>query len=162
MTAAAVAAPAATLPKSRESALRTIRYYANGEPSPFGARVAELLDLWVGLHHIRDSALRKADWTDRRWIQLVYDQDLHTYDFNALTTLVFLAHALCIRVELRGCGPRYLRLSFSPRNGRAGGSVWGRHPSPERALEAFRAWFPIERDEPTSNDDPAATTEDLP
>jgi len=85
--------------------------------SPLGRRVAHLLDAWVGIHHISRGILRRVDWSDPWLIRTACPSyaNLATYDGDHLTRLVFLAHDLCVRVELRPHGPSYVGLVFTPR-----------------------------------------------
>lgn len=114
-----------------------LRLY-NVEASDFGLQVGALLAAWVdGLHHVPASQLRKADWAHTRWIELAWYGPLSTFDGDELTRLVVLAHDRCIRVELRPCNGRYVRLGFSPRRAREG-SIFERHPTMEAALARLR------------------------
>lgn len=135
----------------REDAARHITAVYRVTPSPFGARVAELLGyLLRGLHHLPHQ--KKTDWTDSRYIRVSLYGSFDTYDFDQLTRLVFLAHALCIRVEVSGGSFKYLHLSFSRRTNRDG-SMYERHPTIETALAKFRETFPASADETTSKEE---------
>jgi len=56
-----------------------------------------------------------------------------TYDGNELTRLVFLAHKLCIRVQIVQGGPNRLRIAIWKR--KREGSPWERHPTMEQAIQ---------------------------
>ena len=109
--------------------------------SDFGCQVANMLDQWQhGIYHIGREVLHKrTNWKDDRWIEVTIGMCLATYDFDNLTTLVFLAHEHRIRVEINGAANGYLRLSFSPR--KETGRIYERHPS---LLEAYSAWSGVE------------------
>lgn len=105
--------------------------------SPFGERVARLMDdLECGIYHIQEAAV-KADWSRERWVEIIVsDGRFATFDAPNLTRLVFLSHEYAIRCEVRSARNDLLRLCFSPRV-REGG-VWERHPTIEQAVSSFR------------------------
>lgn len=73
---------------------------------------------------------------------------LATYDLGSLTSLVFLAHDRCVRVELAQSGPGQVAVICHRRHTREGGA-WERHPSIEEALAIHRRSFPAPDHEPT-------------
>lgn len=75
---------------------------------------------------------------------------LSTFDGDALTRLVFLAHDRCVRVELCNGGPHRVGLKLHRRHTRVGG-MWGRHPTIEEALNQHRARYQSIDDEPEGN-----------
>lgn len=107
-------------------------------PSEFGARVATLLSLWLGgLHHFFPAGKRLPNFADDRFIEATLGHvTLDTFDGSGMTRLVFLAHALCIRVEVEGAAPRYLRFAFTRRAGREG-RIFERHPTLASAARRF-------------------------
>lgn len=105
--------------------------------SPLGVAVADLLGEWAGgLYHLDGAALMRADWSNPRWIRVVVGVSPSTCDRNDLTRLVFLAHHLCLRVEVGAAAPRYLELFFHPR--RRDGSLSGGHPTLAEAVTVFQ------------------------
>lgn len=114
------------------------------EPSEAGYRVADLLDIALGgLHHLDRNAASKADWTDPHFVALNWRYpNLATFDGEVLTRLVFLAHDLCIRIEIDAAKARVPRLYFHPRHGRTGGFS-ARHPTLESQIESWRSNHPI-------------------
>lgn len=124
-----------------------LSYCSKETPSAHGLRVAELLDRWQGLSHIDNGALEKAKWSSERYIEIWTSRTLSTYDFDELTRLVFLAHDMCIRVEIRNHGPNRLKLMFHPR--KREGNIAERHPTLEQAVAKWRERNPIEA-EPTT------------
>ncbi len=70
-----------------------------------------------------------------------YSQDLSTFDFNRLTTLVFMAHDRCIRVEIGSSGPRMVRIILHKRH-TAEGDICRRHPTLAKAIEVYRRSYP--------------------
>ena len=64
---------------------------------------------------------------------------LASYDFNQLTRLVFLAHDLAIRVEIKPA-MRYLRIVLHPRDRE--GSIMTAHPTIETVLAEHRRLQP--------------------
>ena len=73
-----------------------------------------------------------------------YSHRLSTFDFNLLTTLVFLAHDRMIRIEIQSSGPRMVKICLHKRHAREG-SMSQRHPTVETALAAHRERFPTVR-----------------
>jgi hypothetical protein len=110
--------------------------------SAFGERVADLLgDLFEGIYHLENSALRKVEWERDEWMSVTLYGSMATFDGNLLTRLVVLCHDRMIRAEVKGAGPGYLKVSFSPRTVREGGEYWKRHPTMEGAVEAIRRFY---------------------
>ena len=108
----------------------------------FGATVAALLsDLVGGLHHWNTRQLKAVDWTNSHYIVITASMSLATWDNNALTRLVFLAHDYCVRVDVQPASPQSIRLLFHPRQ--RNGSPMERHPTIEEAVEDWRKRNPI-------------------
>lgn len=61
-----------------------------------------------------------------------------TYDFDQLTRAVFLAHDMCVRLEINPSGPGMLKLCMWKRHLREG-QMHERHPTIEGALESWRS-----------------------
>lgn len=118
----------------------TLLYWCKkGEkPSEVGYRCANLLARLVGgLHHVDHDSAKKAEWSNARHVSInMGNENFATFDFNTLTRLVFLAHELCIRVELRAVRGCIIQLMMHPRHTREGG-MCERHPTIEQALEVF-------------------------
>lgn len=115
-------------------------YCKDVEMSPLGVQVADLLGyLYAGIYHLNRTSLSKVDWTNPTHIQVTVYGGLATYDGQELTRLVFLAHAMCLRVEVDAAARNYLRLIFHPRQ-RDGGN-WQRHPTLDQALATFREYY---------------------
>ena len=105
--------------------------------SELGRDVADLLGyLYRGLYHV-SGIVDRCKWDDNHHISLTCYDDLSTFDFDNLTTLVFLAHRMAIRVEIQSCNFRYLRILFHRRS--RDGSITARHPTIQVALEKFEA-----------------------
>lgn len=109
------------------------------EPSPLGALVADILGVVYGGIYNAPINHRKVAWADPLWIEVAAYGSLDTYDGNRLTKLVFLAHALCVRVEVNPCNMKHLKICFSPRE-REGGT-WKRHPTIDQAVAEFRRFY---------------------
>lgn len=109
--------------------------------SDLGVQAANLLgDLYAGIYHLSRKSLTKVEWNNPTWVQIIIYGDLSTFDFDTLTRLVVLAHDRCIRVEISGVGPGYIKIGFSPRAGRDG-PVHSRHPTIEDAVASIRASY---------------------
>ena len=105
--------------------------------SPLGEDVANLLQEWAsGIYHLEDE-LSKVDWGNRYFITFNHQHDLATFDFDSLTYLVFLAHWFCLRVSIKPCNFRYLRIVFHKRL--RDGDIAVRHPTIDQAIESFKA-----------------------
>lgn len=130
-----------------------LKYYMPRDAvlSEAGRRVGELLDAWLGLHHLDQATLKRADWTNDHHICLRLSSGeiggLSTFDFNDLSTLVFLAHDRCIRVDVKPCNPQFINLIFHPRHGREGG-MSQRHPTLEDAVATWRVMHPAPPEPP--------------
>lgn len=72
--------------------------------SPFGARVADLLDIVVGGLHRVETLVRKTDWSNDHCVSLHvrggYLGSPSTYDGSDLTLLIVLCHQECVRLEI--------------------------------------------------------------
>ncbi len=109
--------------------------------SPHGRNVAELLWTWArGIYHMEPAALRKAEWSSARLVQVWVSGDLATFDYDELTRLVFLAHDHSVRLAIKSHGPGRIALMFWPRTRE--GDLTRRHPTLEQAVATFRARNP--------------------
>lgn len=105
--------------------------------SDLGREVADLLgQVWRGLYHLDFRKVHRADWSNAERVSLVIGGDLSTWDFDLLTRLVVMCHDRCLRLEVCGCGPGLMRLSFFPR--RRDGDMAKRHPTMEDAVAGIR------------------------
>jgi hypothetical protein len=110
--------------------------------SALGFVVAEVCYALVGGLHNWPArrSLKRVDWTNAHYMEIVYGGPLSTFDFDNLTRLVFLAHDHALRVELSGAAPGAIRLRFHQR--RREGDIFERHPTIGRALKAWRRTHP--------------------
>ena len=83
-----------------------------------------LAGVFGGLHNVPGKIKDK-----KYLIEVAVDSQLATFDSSRLTKLVFLAHDLCVRVELIPCNFQRLRIHISERK-RGGGMSEG-HPTLE-------------------------------
>lgn len=104
--------------------------------SEFGLRVARVIDDIWALYNVPRQT-KRSDFTSVDRVEVLWDRDLSTFDFDALTQLVIRCHDACIRLSISPCNMRYLRLMFHPRVGREG-RMFERHPSIEQAVEKVR------------------------
>lgn len=105
-------------PGTRQECTEWLGFLYPGEFSELGANVALFLDRWQGLHHLNNTSLKKVDWSNETWIEFTYDLSMATVDNGDLTSLVVLAHAMMLRIDLRGIGPGYVKLMFHQRTSR--------------------------------------------
>lgn len=61
---------------------------------------------------------------------------LSTFDFSELTTLVFMAHQKCIRVEVSAIRTNILRIALHKR--KREGSMSERHPTIEKVIDLYK------------------------
>jgi hypothetical protein len=132
--------------KDREAIIKHLSYVTKSVPSEAGLRSAELLDHWLGLHHIPEGNLAGVDWSHMRFQQLLISTiggwaSLSSFDGSGLTRLVFLAHDLAVRIELDPHHFRFLKLTMHPRP-RDGGNFSARHPTLEAAVTDWRSNHP--------------------
>lgn len=106
------------------------------EISPLGERVAELLGEWAGgIYHIND--ITQVEWANTYFIEVNLGyRNMATWDAADLTHLVFLAHWLCIRVEVAPKNRNTLRVLFHGRERE--GQIYKRHPRLDEAVERFK------------------------
>ena len=143
----AAPAPIRWLTDERKAELfQQLKYYPHGQrPSDVGYRVADMLDIAVGgLHHIDQRAAKAANWSDTLFVSMDWRYpNLGTFDGDVLTRLVFLAHDLCIRIEIDARKAGVPTLMFHPRRCREGGFS-ARHPHLADAVRVWRESHPAE------------------
>ncbi len=107
--------------------------------SPLGRKAADFLGEWLyGIYHLSQKELFKVDWNNHNHIEIsIYCSSLSTYDFNDLTRLVFLAHAMALRVQIEPSTHHHLRLMFHKRtHGKSDGKTLY-HPTLDEAVRLF-------------------------
>lgn len=113
----------------------------NVEMSPLGEQVADLLgDLFFGIYHLDQKALRRVDWGNNHHIEFNLGwHALATTDFNELTRLVILCHDRAIRCSIEASTHKYLKLIFHKRQ--RGGDIYHAHPTIEDAVAVTRKLY---------------------
>lgn len=86
-----------------------------------------------GLHNV-PGKIRRGDDSKMGGVEVCVYGGLSTFDFERLTRLVLAAHAYCVRVEVSGASPQYVRINLYERHTRYGGR-YERHPG----LDEFSA-----------------------
>ncbi len=94
-------------------------------------------EVFGGRHHIPG---KLKEWGPG-WAVTTHGE-LATYDFDALTRLVFLAHDRCVRVSIRPASPMHLRIIVHQRQRE--GPFCSRHPTLEQSIERLRARRAVE------------------
>lgn len=84
-----------------------------------------------GRHHINEPK------PYGRGVSVIMYDGFATYDSDALTRLVVLAHDHRVRIEIMQGGPRRLKVVAHARQ--TDGSFWQRHPTMEQAIECVRS-----------------------
>jgi hypothetical protein len=109
-----------------------------GPMSELGRNVADLLgELFHGIYHLDDGALRKIEWNNNHHIDLYLSwKIMSTADNDYLTRLVFLAHHMSLRVELRPCNMQGIKLMFHQR--KRGSDGMRCHPTLDEAVGRFK------------------------
>lgn len=105
--------------------------------SVFGMKVATIIDDIWALYNV-PRQVKHSDFSSEHHVEMLWDRDLATYDFDALTQLVIRCHDACVRVSVSPCNMRYMRIMFHPRVGREG-AMFERHPTIEDAILRVRA-----------------------
>lgn len=112
--------------------------------SPLGEKVADLLgDLYLGIYHVDDKALKKVEWSNPHRMEFVLGWvELATTDCDELTRLVILCHDRLVRCSIRPRSFKYICLTFSERINRDG-HFYERHPTIEQAIKHTRAMYEV-------------------
>lgn len=86
--------------------------------------------LYKGKHHIpgKVRSCGQGGW------YITTPRGMSTFDSDELTKLVFMAHAMCYRVEMQPC-MRYMKIMIHKRNSRNKASLFSGHPTIETAVE---------------------------
>ncbi len=98
--------------------------------------------IFGGEHHIpgsSDGAKNLKPFGDG-WSVLALG-DLSSFDYNLLTTLVFLAHDRCFRVSVVSHNRREVRISIWKRE--RDGNFSARHPTLQQAIDGWRTSHPL-------------------
>ena len=97
-------------------------------------------ELFFSEHHIPAPGFCGAhgvkEYGPGSWCVNVYGE-MATWDYDALTRLVFLAHDSCIRASIQSSGPRRIKVVIFKREGRDKRMCIG-HPTIETALSKWR------------------------
>ena len=91
-----------------------------------------LCDLMYGEHHVYAKVKRFGLGIEANMFGC-----WASYDFNALTRAVVMAHDRMIRVELMPSGPGRVKIALHKRHVREGAS-WDRHPTLEEHVKQIR------------------------
>lgn len=122
-----------------------VKVYSGKVPSLLGKKVFRLLDeLYYGIYHVAyHSNLGKVAWDDQDYIFIsVLDSQYATYDSDYLTRLVFMAHAMGLRVAIGQSGPCRIKLEFWQRKSGMDGRIDERHPTLDQAVDMFKRSHP--------------------
>jgi hypothetical protein len=132
----------------------------------FQRKVCDIVGMVGGGIYNAPIAHDKIDWDyGFNGVSVIWNRGMSTFDYNQLTSLVFLCHEARIRCDISPAGPRMLRVTFWQR--KAEGCMATRHPNLDEAVDAFRKYLPgnhriIHRAEPTAAADSAPTTDEEP
>lgn len=102
-----------------------------------------LADLFHGLHHVFGNIQPSGNVIV---INTRHVSSFATFDFDALTRAVVMAHDRMIRFEIAPSGPGMLKLFFHKRNKREG-KIQERHPTIEGHIATIRGVSPNEPEE---------------
>ena len=91
-------------------------------------------EFYSGVHHIPGGRVKPCG---HGW-SINHDRgSLSSFDFNALTRLVIMAHEQCVRVDVDAIRNRIMQTSIWKRQ--RDGDITSRHPTIEQAIEKFRS-----------------------
>lgn len=111
--------------------------------SGFQAKAFDILGIVFGGIYNAPIVWTSVDWRAGRGLAIpIRYGTLATYDFQELTTLVFLCHEARIRADISSYGPKGLMILLHPR--KATGGVSQRHPNLDEAIKAFREYIPAD------------------
>lgn len=114
---------------------------APDELSPLQSAVMDILGMVAGGIYNAPIHWDSVDWNVGGGISVLWwGHELATFDFDALTRLVFMCHAARIRCSVRAAAPDKLRLSFWQRSDVGG--MASRHPDLDEAVQEFREYLP--------------------
>lgn len=119
-----------------------VETYLHRQLTPFQARCAEIIGLISSGAHNAPVKWEKVEWEwGHKGVAALWNRGcLSTFDFCALTSLVFLCHEARIRLEITPASPQALRLVFFQRA--AEGRISARHPNLSEAVADHLAWLP--------------------
>ena len=80
-----------------------IKHYTDGKPISENARKTLIIlsEVFGGLHHLEQSQLRHFDWFSDYFNEYLIGGSLATFDGQALTLLVIIAHDMAVRLEIQ-------------------------------------------------------------
>lgn len=114
--------------------------------TPFQAKVMDILGMVGGGIYNAPINWDKLDWGTGHSFSGMFvpwrDGRMATFDFYALTNLVFLCHEARIRCEVRSKSAGNFELSFFQRSHEGG--IGRRHPNIDEAVTAFRQYLPAD------------------
>lgn len=110
------------------------------ELNEFEKKVVDIIGMVGGGIYNAPINPSKVDWNYGSGISVVWQREMSSWDFNQLSLLVFLCHTARIRVQIEGCGPRNMRLSFWQR--KSSGDMAVRHPDLAEAVASFEEYLP--------------------
>ena len=107
--------------------------------SEFQKRVFNIIGIVGNGIYNAPFALERVVWDYGGGMSLSWRRELSSWDFNTLTTLLFLCHEARIRVQIESTGPNATKLSFWQR--KSEGGISSVHPNLDEAVASFREWF---------------------
>lgn len=111
--------------------------------SPFQASVFDILGMTFGGIYNTRISWAAVEWHCGSGIGIpMRSHSLSTFDFQEMTSLVFLCHEARIRCEVSSYGVGGLMLMFHPRV--STGDMARRHPNLDEAVARFRDYLPAD------------------
>jgi hypothetical protein len=106
--------------------------------SVLGTNVADFLgELFQGIYHLDPVALKKVDWENNSFIEVSIGwTNWSTVDYDNLSTLVFLAHHMALRVGIEASTHKYMKLIFHQRS--RSGKFYQKCPTLDEAVKTFK------------------------
>ena len=119
----------------------TVKYYTKDKDVPTVPLAYNTLvilsKLYGGLHNMPYGELEKFPYLETFCIEYYYKGCLATYDFSHLTTLVFLAHEMAIRVEIQPTKKNGIKILFHERSHKKDHEDLMWHPTLDQAVRQF-------------------------
>jgi len=95
-----------------------------------------IFDLIGGYHHLQSKIKPFGEGIEYNTLS-----DFSTFDFNSMTSAVFMAHDRCIRLSVHSSTRKRIKLCLWKRKGREE-RFSERHPTLETAMEEYRKYYP--------------------
>lgn len=104
--------------KEKEYAIQYIRHFYKKEISELGKSSAHFLHKMWGIYNLNSTSLRKVNFSEEDYLEVVINKCVSTVDNADLTRIVAYAHEMMLRVSIEKCAPGYIKIGISQRANR--------------------------------------------